>query len=215
MSPVHPPEVRESREAAPIVSAEVQASLLDLVRTALAVATRREDPLALERALESGPGRDQRAAAFVTLTVDGELRGCMGNLDPTRPLRESVAASALSAALDDPRFPRVRSDELPGIEVGVSVLGPASPIADRGTFRPGVDGVIVERGGRRGLLLPEVATEWSWGATEMFTAVCRKAGLPGDAWRDPGTRLFAFQTVRFGGQAVPGAPDGVAARRSR
>jgi AMMECR1 domain-containing protein len=62
--------------------------------------------------------------------------------------------------------------------------------------------VIVERGGRRGLLLPEVATEFSWGATQMFDAVCRKAGLPVDAWRDPGTRLRWFRTVRFGGPTI-------------
>jgi AMMECR1 domain-containing protein len=80
------------------------------------------------------------------------------------------------------------------------------PIVDAETFEPGVDGVIVEGRGRRGLLLPEVATQFNWTATQLFDAVCRKAGLPSDAWHDPRTQLCAFRTLRFGGPAVAGPP---------
>lgn len=186
----------------PVIAPDVQRSLLELARVALAVSTGRASVSALDRALERTPLGDQPGAVFVTLTEDGELRGCVGSLRPERSLREAVVASAISAASDDPRFVPVVAEELPAIHIDISVLGPATPITDPGAFEPGVDGVLVERGGRRGLLLPEVATEFSWGATQMFDAVCRKAGLPGGAWRDPGTRLRSFRTFRFGGPAT-------------
>jgi AmmeMemoRadiSam system protein A len=186
----------------PIVGPDVQRSLLELVQIALAAATRRDGLSALDRALELMQGGDEAGAAFVTLTEDGDLRGCMGSLEPARSLREAVVVSAISAALDDPRFRPVTAEELPAIHVEISVLGPIRAIADPGAFQPGVDGVIVERSGRRGLLLPEVATEFDWTAPEMFDAVCRKAGLPRGSWRDPGTRLSTFRTVRFGGPAT-------------
>ena len=126
----------------------------------------------------------------------------MGSLEPVRSLSEAVVASAITAALDDPRFLPVTAEELPAIHIEISVLGPPTAITDPDVFQPGVDGVLVECSGRRGLLLPEVATEFSWTALQMFDAVCRKAGLPDDAWRDPRTRLCTFRTVRFGGAAT-------------
>lgn len=185
----------------PAVSPEVQGALLELVQVALAVATRSADVSALDRALDRIPTDVEPAAAFVTLTEDGELRGCMGSLEPTRGLGDTVVTSAIMAALDDPRFLPVTADELPSIHVEISVLGPPTPVADVAAFRPGIDGVIVDRKGRRGLLLPEVATDFGWDAAQMFDGVCRKAGLPRDAWRDPATRLSTFRTIRFGGPA--------------
>ena len=186
-----------------IVPPDVQQSLLDLARLALAVATGCADVSAIDRALERTRGGDAPGAAvFVTLIEDGELRGCMGSLEPVRSLREAVVVSAISAALDDPRFRPVAADELPAIHIEISVLGPTTPITGPDAFQPGVDGVLVERSGRRGLLLPEVATEFGWAAPEMFDAVCGKAGLPTDAWRDPRTELRTFRTVRFGGPAT-------------
>jgi len=189
-------------EPSPVVAPEVQQSLLDLVRVALAVATRSADVSALERALVREHVDAELGGVFVTLTRDGVLRGCMGRLARTRDLRAAVAASAVDAALDDPRFLPLAAAELPTIDIAVSVLGLPRPIDGPDAFEPGVDGVIIERDGRRGLLLPEVATEYAWGAVEMFEAVCRKAGLPGDAWRDPRARLQAFRTCRFGGMAT-------------
>ncbi len=192
---------RHGATPSPIVAPDIQQALLELARVALAVATGRAHVSALDRALQTAPGRG-RAAVFVTLTEDGKLRGCIGSLQAERSLREAVVASAIDAALDDPRFLPVTAEELPGLHVDISVLGPLTPITNPDAFEPGIDGIMVERGGRRGLLLPEVATEFSWGATEMFDAVCRKAGLPRDAWREPGTRLRSFVTVRFGGPAI-------------
>ena len=92
------------------------------------------------------------------------------------------------------------------------MLGPAVPLADPSAFRPGIDGLIVERGLRRGLLLPEVATDQGWGAREMLAATCWKAGLPMNTWRDPETRVLAFRTARIG---EADASDGAAPGRMR
>ena len=100
----------------------------------------------------------------------------------------------------------VTERELPWIHIDVSVLGPALPLRDPAAFRPGIDGIIVARDGRRALFLPEVATDQGWGAREMFDAVCEKAGLEGHAWHDPRTRLFVFRTVRVSEAEVPAAP---------
>jgi AmmeMemoRadiSam system protein A len=145
---------------------------------------------------EASAALDQPGAAFVTLTEHGSLRGCMGSLAAEQPLRRAVAAAGALAAVDDPRFMPVTEHELPSIHIDVSVLGPAVPLRDPMAFRPGIDGVIVARDGRRALFLPEVATDQGWGPREMFDAVCEKAGLEGHAWHDPRTRLFVFRTVR-------------------
>ncbi len=139
---------------------------------------------------------DEPGAAFVTITEHGSLRGCMGSLVAEQPLGDAVASAAISAAVRDPRFLPVSEHELPEIHIDVSVLGPAIPLRDPAAFRPGIDGVIVARDGRRALLLPEVATDQGWDARAMLDAVCEKAGLEGHAWHDPRTRLSVFRTIR-------------------
>jgi AmmeMemoRadiSam system protein A len=179
-----------------------QRQLLEVARAALAAVAGRLDLSTFERTLEESAGADQQAAVFVTLTEHGDLRGCIGTLDARRPLCRAVAAATIGAALDDPRFAPLSAEELPATSIGISVLGPFHPIVDPDSFRPGVDGVLVESGGHVGLLLPEVALTDSLGATEMFTAVCRKAGLAADAWRDDRARLSTFTTTSFGGPAL-------------
>ncbi len=137
------------------------------------------------------------AAAFVTLHAGGELRGCIGSIRSDRPLWRTVVSAAIGAAADDPRFAPVSAREVPTLSIDVSVLGPPLPLRDLAAFRPGIDGLIVERIPRVGLLLPEVATEQGWGVDQMLEATCWKAGLPGDAWQDPGTRVFAFRTAHI------------------
>lgn len=198
------PERRRSTGAStpsPVIAPEVRQSLLALARLALGVAAGRIGASALGRALTEADD-DGRGAVFVTLSAGGALRGCVGSLEADRSLRNAVVAATVDAALDDPRFIPVAAEELPTMRIDISVLGRPVPLSDPGSFQPGVDGVIVERNGHRGLLLPEVATEFSWGAPQMLAAVCRKAGLPADAWRDPRTRIRTFRTVRFGGPAT-------------
>jgi AmmeMemoRadiSam system protein A len=183
--------------------------LLELARAAVEATARGESLPAVDRAtLTAGvlaPG-----AAFVTLRERGELRGCIGMMAHDRPLWVNVRDSAAAAARDDPRFLPVEHAELPSIELEISVLEPPRRIADPGEFVAGRHGIVIERGMSRGLLLPQVATEQGWGETEMLQAVCHKAGLPPDAWRDPAARLYVFESLCFSpaGQGSSGSSGG-------
>jgi AmmeMemoRadiSam system protein A len=197
------PLVDESRLPGPVaVDDSARTQLLALARTAVAVASRSQAAGALDAAMHEASATDLRASAFVTLTEDGELRGCMGILDPERPVHDAVAEAAACAARTDPRFRPVSPDELPRLHLDVSVLGPMVPLADPLAWRLGVDGIVVQLGGRRGLLLPEVAVENKLDRVRMLDIATRKAGLPAGAWRDPAARVYAFRTERFGGSAV-------------
>ena len=213
----------------PALATDTRQHLLRCARAAIAAATGAGTRAALQEAIDAVTGLDaaagpkaagvldEPAAAFVTLTVDGELRGCMGSLDPDQSVLQAVVAAATSSAVRDPRFRPVDPGELPAIHIEVSVLGPRTALAGPEDFRPGIDGVVVEQGWRAALLLPEVATELGWDAVHMFEAVCQKAGLPRDAWKDAArdgpTRLYSFRTVRFGGPAVDD-PAGVSSSRA-
>jgi AmmeMemoRadiSam system protein A len=135
----------------------------------------------------------EASGAFVTLKRGGRLRGCIGTLECRRPLPEEVARVAVSAALEDPRFAPLTAAELEGLDVEVSVLGPLERIdpRDPGAFEIGRHGLVVEQGYRRGLLLPQVATEWGWDRDEFLSQTCVKAGLPPDAWRR-GATVYRF-----------------------
>jgi len=173
--------------------------VLDLARAAVLAAIRgRPAPLPDPRAC---PELAAPADAFVTLTIGDHLRGCMGTLGAEMPLGEAVVRAAGLAATRDPRFRPVAAAELSALRIEVSVLGRPRLLPDPADFAPGRDGIVVEARGRRALLLPQVATEMGWGATEMLDAVCEKAGLPTDAWRDPGTRLLVFEVERASGPA--------------
>lgn len=185
-----------------VVDEAAQARLLELARAAVAVASRSQPAGVLEEAMGRASAMDLRASAFVTLTEAGELRGCMGILDPDRPVGDAVTEAAACATRTDPRFRPVAPDELSRIHLEVSVLGPMVRLADPLAWRLGTDGVVVEMSGRRGLLLPEVAEEIGLDRVGMLDIATRKAGLPRGAWRYPGANVYAFRTSRFGGPAV-------------
>ncbi|HEY6853814.1 MAG TPA: AmmeMemoRadiSam system protein A [Gemmatimonadales bacterium] len=146
------------------------------------------------------PAGAQRRGVFVTLERGGELRGCIGRVESRQPLAELVPAMALAAALEDPRFAPVTAAEVAGLRVEVSVLTAPVPLvpADPARIVIGKDGLMVRRGTRQGLLLPQVATEWGWSPQAFLEATCRKAGLGIAAWRDPGTEVLTFQAEVFG-----------------
>ena len=192
------------RPTAPVIETPARERLLEIARAALRVATGQSPARGLAILVEEGAEPETRAAVFVTITELGVLRGCMGTLDPTQRVEEAVALTAISAAADDPRFLPVEAVELPTLHVDVSVLGTPVQLDEPSEFVPGLDGVIVERGGHRALLLPEVATDQGWDGARMFDAVCEKAGLRRDAWRDARTHRSIFRTIRFGGPAVGG-----------
>ena len=185
-----------------------RALLLDLARRTVEATARGEGKPAVDPATLT-PSVQDPGAAFVTLHEHGELRGCIGMLAHDRPLWFNVRDSAVAAARDDPRFRPVGPAEVPHLEIEISVLEPPRPIADPAEFVAGRHGILVERGMSRGLLLPQVATEQGWGEAEMLAAVCRKAGLPPDAWRDPRTRLYVFESFCFSlaGQGPSGSGD--------
>lgn len=146
----------------------------------------------------STPALGRPCGAFVTLKIGGRLRGCIGRIAATAPLAETVRDVALSSAFDDPRFAPLERGELERVAIEVSVLSPLRRTRDPAQIRVGTHGVLVRRGGRSGLLLPQVATEQGWGLEEYLAHACRKAGLPDDAWRDPETVIETFTAVVFG-----------------
>ena len=133
----------------------------------------------------------ERCGVFVTLHTHGRLRGCIGVVEPLETLGESLARSAASAALQDPRFPPVRADELPDLAIEVSLLTPPEPIQPD-EIEVGRHGLLISRGSHRGLLLPQVACEHHLSRERFLEETCRKAGLPEDAWKDSSTEIRAF-----------------------
>ena len=147
------------------------------------------------------PGALLKRGAFVTITARGALRGCIGHIAADRALGAVVREMTVAAARDDPRFPPVEPDELPDLALEISVLTEAAPVVppvDPARIAVGRDGVMVRRGRNAALLLPQVARDHQWGVDALLAATCRKAGLPADAWREPGTELFTFQADVFG-----------------
>ena len=145
----------------------------------------------------SEPGLWQERGAFVTLEIGGELRGCIGELVGRRPLYLSVQWAALSAALADPRFPPLRAEDLPQVEIEISALTELQEVTDVLDIQVGMDGLLVSRGDKQGVLLPQVAVAEGWDREEFLRAVCRKAGLPEDAWQDEAATLYAFRAEVF------------------
>ncbi len=133
-------------------------------------------------------------ATFVTLKIRGMLRGCIGSLAPVAPLYESVHDNAVNAALRDHRFRPVDSNELPKLEVHISVLSPIVPIGGIDEFKLGEHGIILEKGFGRAVYLPEVAPEQGWDVEQTLSSLSQKAGLPADAWRS-GAKFKVFSSV--------------------
>ena len=135
--------------------------------------------------------------AFVTLKLNGGLRGCIGHITGTRSLLETVREVAVASAFEDPRFPPLTRAEWPAVRLEISVLSPLARITDVQSIQVGVHGVMIRCGQRSGLLLPQVATEQGWDRETLLRHACYKAGLPGDAWKSPQTRIEIFSALVF------------------
>ena len=169
-------------------------ALVDLARRSVAAQiTGSGGPVLLAEKLPDASG------VFVTIKRRGKLRGCLGTLQCDRGLAGEVARCAADAAGEDPRFPPVAADELPELSIEVSVLGPLESIdaGDPHAITIGRHGLVAEQGSRRGLLLPQVATEWGWTTDQFLRQTCLKAGLPADAWQH-GARISRFEAEVFG-----------------
>ncbi len=165
--------------------------LFRIARAAVEAAVRKKPA---PRAEPLTPRLGEKRGVFVTLKIGGQLRGCIGYIEPIKPLPVAVAEMAREAAVGDPRFPPVSESELSKLEYEISVLTPRRQIADPSEFIVGRHGIIVERGGRSGVFLPQVAPEQGWDRETTLSYLCaHKAGLPADAWRDKRTKLYVFE----------------------
>lgn len=135
--------------------------------------------------------------AFVTLKIDEQLRGCIGHVIGVVPLWRAVRDNAVAAAFSDPRFPPVTAEELEKVRLEISALTPLRVSQPEGVI-VGRDGVLIERGTARGLLLPQVAVEYGWDRQTFLDHTCRKAGLDTGCWRHPDTVISIFSAEVFG-----------------
>jgi len=179
----------------PTFDAIERAALLGVARAAIRAAVKRAPPPPLP---DLPPRLREPAGAFVSLHAGSALRGCIGSVTPEGSLAALVARVAAVAATGDPRFVRIHPDELPQLEIEVSVLSPAVPIRhDR--LDPVRHGASIRLGARRGVLLPQVAAREGWDRATLLAALCEKAGLSPQAWRDPAAVLLAFTVTTIAG----------------
>jgi AmmeMemoRadiSam system protein A len=144
-------------------------------------------------------GWPEASGLFVTLRHRGALRGCIGTLEIAGPVIREVMVCARESASRDPRFPPLAPDEWAETAIEISVLGPLERIdpTEESAIVIGRHGLVVAQSGSRGLLLPQVATEWRWTREQFLRQTCRKAGLADDAWRT-GADVFRFEADVFG-----------------
>lgn len=186
------------------LSEEQKASLLGLARATLESHLAHDGTLARWfKEYADVPGLDAPAGAFVTVhntgrraKREGRLRACMGVIEARQPALEAVVSAAVSAA-HDPRFPPLELTELDEVQLEVSILSPASKVPGPDSVEVGVHGVVLSKGGRRAVFLPQVAPEQGWDRDEMLDHLSQKAGLPADAWRQ-GAELEVFTAQVFG-----------------
>ncbi|MEW6202696.1 MAG: AmmeMemoRadiSam system protein B [bacterium] len=144
------------------------------------------------------PALKRKHGMFVTLTINGQLRGCMGHFEQDTPLNELAAKQVIVSATGDPRFLQVRADELNKIKIEISVLSPPEPVASYEDIIVGVHGVILEKGYHGATFLPQVAPEQGWDRDEMLTHLAMKAGLSPDGWKEGAT--FKVYTAQVFGE---------------
>jgi hypothetical protein len=180
------------------ISEADRTNLLRLARAAIERYLRdRRVPDAAELGVPITPGMRRIAGAFVTLHKDGELRGCIGEIEPQRELYRVIRDHALNAAFRDPRFPPLAAEELDDIRIEISVLTPPTPVSSWREIVVGRHGVVLHKAGRSAVFLPQVAPEQGWDVETMLSHLSLKAGLPKDAWRE-GARFEVFEAIVFG-----------------
>lgn len=181
-----------------LLTADEQSTLLKLARKTLkAYLSGGAVPPDIAAGLGITPTLKKPLGAFVTLKKNGELRGCIGYMMAVKPLHEAVTEMAVNAATRDPRFPPVTERELRDIRIEISVLSPLSPCPDFRAVKIGVHGLVLKKGANQGLFLPQVPVEWKWNLTQYLEQLCHKAGLPPNAYKEPGALLFTFTAEVF------------------
>ncbi len=140
----------------------------------------------------------EKCGAFVTLHISGALRGCIGYIQGVKAIPDTIKDMAISSAFQDPRFSSLTIDEYDKIDIEISVLSPIEVVSGISEIVVGRDGIIISKGARSGLLLPQVATEQKWDIFTFLENTCYKAGLPGDAWKWDSTKIEKFSAQVFG-----------------
>jgi AmmeMemoRadiSam system protein A len=176
------------------LSTDEKKYLLGRARNAIDLKADGEDQ---ERETYFSSSLKEKRGVFVTLNKSHQLRGCIGYIEGLKPLQIAVEDMALAAAFDDPRFPPIEKKEINEIEIEISVLSPLETITDPNLIEIGRHGMIIEQGLMRGLLLPQVATEYNWDVQTFLEQTCQKAGLPKDAWQDTATKIQIFSAEIF------------------
>jgi len=188
----------ESRTITGELTEQDKQQLLTLARKTMVYALRnRRVPEATELGVTVSDAMQRPRAAFVTLTKDSALRGCIGDIFPQRPLYKSVIINAIHACVNDRRFAPVSEDELKDIHIEISALTVPAPIASPEQIRIGIDGVVLSKDGHSAVFLPQVAPEQGWNVEQMLTQLSLKAQLAPDAWKQ-GASFQVFQAVVFG-----------------
>jgi len=183
------------------LSPEDRETLLKLAREAITRAAQKLDPPPVNLSEVSEDLR-RDGASFVTLNKRGGLRGCVGSLEPRRALVLDVRENAVNAAMSDPRFPSVRPEELDDLQIEISVLSVPQPLdySDPNDLiaklRPGVDGVVIERGWNRATFLPQVWEKLPE-PEQFLERLCIKAYLPSDSYLRPGLDVYVYQVEEF------------------
>ncbi|MCB5224715.1 MAG: AmmeMemoRadiSam system protein A [Candidatus Cloacimonadaceae bacterium] len=167
-------------------------SLLELARAAIASRFGGEAPH-----LPTDAAFQEKRGLFVTITLDGELRGCIGMMKSEKSIAAEVVEMAREAAFGDPRFPALRRDELPRLQIEISILSPLFPVENLSEIQIGRDGLMLRKGFRSGVFLPQVPVEYDWDLDTYLSQLCLKAGLPNGAWKSPDAHLFRFEALVF------------------
>ncbi len=172
--------------------------LLTLARRTIIYALQNQRvPQASELGVTISQAMECPRAAFVTLKKNSQLRGCIGDIFPQRPLYKSVIRNAINACVNDRRFLPVTEEECNDITIEISALTAPKPVASSNDIRIGIDGVVLSKNGRSAVFLPQVAPEQGWDVNQMLTQLSLKARLPADAWKE-GASFLVFQADVFG-----------------
>jgi AmmeMemoRadiSam system protein A len=194
---VNPPEI-EVRTNNSALTEEDKKQLLLLARKTMVYALQnRRIPEASDLGITINDAMRPARAAFVTLKKNSQLRGCIGDIFPQRPLYKSVITNAIHACVNDRRFAQVSQDELQDITIEISALTAPAPIASADEIRIGVDGVVLNKDGKSAVFLPQVAPEQGWDVNQMLTQLSLKARLSADGWKE-GASFLVFQAEVFG-----------------
>ncbi len=177
------------------LTAKEQATLLAIARQAIETHVRTGQPYIEPREEKS---LNLRSGCFVTIKQNGRLRGCIGNFQSELPLFREVVEMAVASATKDPRFYPMKEEDLKGFSLEISVLSPLHKIEEIEEVQVGRHGIYLEKGYYRGVLLPQVATEYGWDRETFLKQTCLKAGLPTDSWQAEDAEIYIFSAQVFG-----------------